>query len=105
MTCKRCGCALVSKGRGDRPHGVKRHQGRGLCYTCHRKSRDDDTLLDYEIACRPSADTLAEAEFMLSSGESFTEVARRLYPHSRRPTEALDRAIYRARAYARKAAA
>lgn len=58
--------------------GFGEHRARGLCTPCWLKCLQNDTLLDYPRETYALPDLIEEAEFLLDSGESAWDIARRL---------------------------
>lgn len=94
MNCKRCDQHLY-----PRRCSVKnryRHGGRGLCQPCYSFAHGAGLLDDFERRTRTSAETVAEVEFLYSTGLTRLEAAQRLGITS----DAIYRAMRRTRTHA-----
>lgn len=79
-----------------------KHRARGYCISHYDRHVRRGGAARKPI--RRSRDTAEDAAWLMSNGESYEVAARRLYPNSKRPDKSLERAIYRARQYERRAA-
>lgn len=73
-------CARCRYPMSTHPNGVdcRSHGGRGLCNFCHRRSRRDGTLLDYERPTRTLDEVMTEWEILRSEGYTRRQAADRL---------------------------
>lgn len=85
---------MVSKRRGTPPAGRVRHEGRGLCGSCHGRASDAGTLPDHERLTRSCDDTVEDYEVLIESGQCRTRAAAAAAMGM--GLDALDRALYRA---------
>jgi hypothetical protein len=91
--CARCSRSICNR-RGREVGGVGQHAGRGLCWRCYRRSRDDGTLIDYAPRSRRNDDVIEEwLELNMLGVREIREAA----PRMGMTIKALDKALYRAR--------